>query len=192
MSAPRQRYGFATGASPTLRFASGSRWRSWLVTAALYSLALVPSSAAQARPPGGEISEDAVIDACIVRASSGHPWLRQTLRALHIKEGGWIGAEVRNANGSHDLGPMKVNSWWAPRMARTIGRGEGAVRRWLRDDACFNVEAARWIFLTALADSKDFWRAVGLYHSPTRWRQLRYARHVVTIMGRIEPDRAGW
>lgn len=128
------------------------------------------------------IGSENSITQCIHEAAAGRPWLERTLRALRRQEGGWIGAEVRNADGSVDLGPIQVNSWWVPRIARLIGRSEPQVKSWLRDDPCFNVDAARWIFLSALSDTKDFWRAIGVYHSPTRWRQIRYARSVSVIM----------
>lgn len=128
-------------------------------------------------------NHEAIISACVEKASSGRTWLQQTLMALRKQEGGWIGAEVRNENGTHDLGPMQVNSWWVPRIARLIARNEGQVRTWLRDDACFNVDVARWIFFSALRDTGDFWKAVGIYHSPTRWRQIRYARSISALMG---------
>jgi hypothetical protein len=79
---------------------------------------------------------------------------------------------------------MQVNSWWVPRIARLIDRTEVQVKSWLRDDPCFNVDAARWIFLSALHDVKDFWRAIGIYHSPTHWRQTRYAREIALIMAK--------
>jgi len=41
------------------------------------------------------------------------------------------------------------------------------------------VEAARWIFLSGLAITRDYWKAVGVYHSPTGWRQQRYMSSVV-------------
>ncbi|HEX7854748.1 MAG TPA: restriction endonuclease [Sphingobium sp.] len=81
---------------------------------------------------------------------------------LRDQEAGSIGAEVRNANGTHDLGPLQINSWWMPRIARLIDRPEGHVRYWLRFDTCFNVEAARWIFLSALSDTNDYWQAMGM------------------------------
>ncbi|WP_253258010.1 lytic transglycosylase domain-containing protein [Sphingobium sp. SA916] len=142
----------------------------------------------QAAPAYGEardpdmLAAEKAINQCIHRAASGRPWLAQTLRALRKQEGGWIGAEVRNRDGSVDLGPMQVNSWWVPRIARMIGRSESQIKSWLRDDPCFNVDAARWIFLSALHDVKNFWRAVGIYHSPTRWRQMRYSRSIASIM----------
>jgi hypothetical protein len=139
---------------------------------------------AQAAPAHGEamnpdmLAAEKAITQCIRRAASGRPWLAKTLRALRKQEGGWIGAEVRNRDGSFDLGPMQVNSWWVPRIALLIGRTEMQVRSWLRDNPCFNVDAANWIFLDALHAKQDYWQAVGAYHSPSRGRQIRYALSV--------------
>jgi hypothetical protein len=105
-------------------------------------------------------THEAIIAACVERASSRRNWLQQTLVALRREEAGWIGAEVHNEDGTYDLGPMQVNSWWVPRIARKIARSERQVRAWLRDDACFNVDAPRGIFRSALHDTRDFWKAV--------------------------------
>lgn len=126
-----------------------------------------------ARPPDGARIAD-----CIERAAAGRPWLVKTLWGLRDQEGGWIGARVANKNGTFDLGPLQINSWWVPRIAGLVGRTEAEVAWWLRYDACFNAEAARWIFLSALRSTGDYWRAIGIYHSPTPWRQRRYALRV--------------
>ncbi|MCP3733140.1 lytic transglycosylase domain-containing protein [Sphingomonas sp. MG17] len=115
------------------------------------------------------------IASCIAEASQGREWLLKTLWALRDQEGGWVGAEVANRDGSHDLGPLQVNSWWVPHFAKLMGRPETNVRRWLTHDACFNVQAARWIFLSGLRRTRSYWKAVGVYHSPTPWRQRNYA-----------------
>jgi hypothetical protein len=121
---------------------------------------------------------------CIDRAAAGRSWLARTLWGLRDQEGGWVGAEIANRDGSHDLGPLQINSWWVPRIATALAQPSTDVRRWLRDDACFNVEAARWIFTTALQGANDYWRAVGIYHSPTAWRQRAYAASVVNHLKR--------
>ena len=159
------------------------RCRATLLAGGLASMLIVQATPAYSEATDPHIlAAERAINQCIHRAASGRPWLAQTLRALRRQEGGWIGAEVRNSDGSVDLGPMQVNSWWVPRIARLMNRSETQVRSWLRDDACFNVDAARWIFLSALPDAKDLWRAVGIHHSPTRWRQMRYARSIALIM----------
>lgn len=115
---------------------------------------------------------------CIRLAADGKPWLEKTLWGLRDQEGGWTGARVLNSNGSHDLGPLQVNSWWAGKLASATGRSADQIRWWLTHDACFNVAAARWIFLSGLMATGSYWKAVGVYHSPTLWRQQRYSEAV--------------
>jgi hypothetical protein len=134
--------------------------------------------AAMARPSGGEMAR------CIARAAGGKDWLEKTLWGLRDQEGGWVGAEVANANGSHDLGPLQINSWWVPKIAAVLRQPEQDVRLWLKSDACFNADVARWIFLSALRSTGDYWAAIGVYHSPTAWRQRHYAMSVAEHLTR--------
>jgi len=152
----------------------------WTITKLLRSAMLLAALLPQhAWAKSGSVQEERVIAACIHHASLGRPWLEKTLLGLRDQEGGWIGAEVENTNGSHDLGPMQVNSWWITRIAAQVAKPAAQVRHWLKFDACFNAEAARWIFLSALRATGDYWKAVGVYHSPTAWRQRRYITSVV-------------
>ena len=140
---------------------------------------LAPTGAATATPRSSRdsVSEE-LVAACIGRAAGGQAWLEKTLWGLRDQEGGWVGAEVRNSDGSHDLGPLQVNSWWVSRIAVRTGQPPAQVRWWLTNDACFNVQAARWIFLSSLATAQDYWLAIGVYHSGIHWRQRRYALSV--------------
>lgn len=146
---------------------------------AIFLLVFAVAPAEAKRSSSDEASE---IARCIRIAARGHGWLEKTLWGLREQEAGWLGAEVANTNGTHDLGPLQINSWWVPRIARLVGKPEHHVRHWLRYDACFNAEAARWIFLSGLRSSGDYWKAVGVYHSPTAWRQLAYAEKVAGHM----------
>lgn len=139
----------------------------------------VPAFAA----PPSRASEEIRIGACIHASARGHLWLERTLWALRDTEGGWVGAEILNANGSFDLGPLQINSRWVTRLADITARSATSVRWWLIHDACFNVEAARWIFLSGLAKSDSYWQAVGSYHSPTDFRQRRYASDFARHLG---------
>ncbi|MEJ7935572.1 lytic transglycosylase domain-containing protein [Sphingobium sp. AN558] len=162
--------------------------RKWLAGIGIGALLMI-SDSVSAKPPRNAAQETRVAS-CISRAAAGRPWLELTLFAIREQEGGWVGAQVPNDNGSVDLGPMQVNSSWVPRVAKIVSRQEEDVRRWLRHDACFNVDVSRWIFLSALNDARDFWRAVGIYHSPTRWRQIEYARRVAVIMRSLANPKA--
>jgi hypothetical protein len=146
-----------------------------------------PVAAAAAPDPQRTLTRansEAQVAACIRAAAAGRPWLEATLWGLRDQEGGWIGAKIPNSNGSHDLGPLQINSWWVPRIAAMLDRDPIHVRRWLTYDPCFNADAARWIFLSAFKSTGDYWRAVGAYHSPTQWRQRRYAGNVARRLQR--------
>jgi hypothetical protein len=142
---------------------------------------------AKTRAPRGE--QERAIARCIRHASLGRAWLEKTLWGLRDQEAGWIGAEVPNRNGSHDLGPLQINSWWIPKIASITRQPARSVRYWLRFDPCFGAEVARWIFLSALDATGDYWSAIGIYHSPTAWRQQRYSAAVaVHLVRRFGPD----
>lgn len=134
--------------------------------------------ATEAASSQATLSDEAKVARCIRQAARGQRWLEKTLWGLRDQEGGWIGAEIENGDGSHDLGPLQINSWWIPRLADLLDRPPAQIRIWLRDDPCFNAEAARWIFVSALSTTGDYWKSVGIYHSPRTSRQLRYAARV--------------
>ena len=160
--------------------------RYWIYTTVVLLLAMAPIAQAKPVLP---VRDEIRIARCIQRAADGRPWLERTLWGLRDQEGGWIGAEIRNSNGSHDLGPLQVNSFWVPKLASLIDRQPSQVRAWLMHDPCFNVQAARWIFLSALSATRDYWKAIGVYHSPTYWRQRRYADLVASkLVQRFGPS----
>lgn len=149
--------------------------RSRLTERAILALLILASTPATAGPGAGSQHDEAELARCIRHASAGKPWLERTLWGLRDQEAGWIGAEVANRNGTHDMGPLQVNSFWVPKLASTLGRAPAQIRQWLIHDACFNVQAARWIFLTGLASTRNYWTAIGSYHSPTEARRRRYS-----------------
>lgn len=138
---------------------------------------------------GHDAADERRVAHCIRQAAGGQKWLEVTLWGLRDQEGGWIGAAVPNRNGSHDLGPLQINSWWVPKIARLLERSPEDVRIWLRFDPCFNTDAARWIFVAALTEAGSYWKAIGVYHSPNSERQRRYAIGVAEQMRkRFGPD----
>jgi hypothetical protein len=141
-------------------------------------IVLLSSSSAAASRPVGSATGEREIARCIQFASAGRSWLEKTLWGLRDQEAGWIGAEVPNSNGTHDLGPLQVNSSWVAKLSVLVDRDPGLVRIWLINDPCFNVQAAKWLFLSGLRTSGSYWQAVGVYHSPTSWRQERYRQNV--------------
>jgi hypothetical protein len=125
-----------------------------------------------------DTDHEAAVGRCIRKSSSGRKWLEVTLWGLRDQEGGAVGTRSVNVDGSEDFGPMQINSWWTPHIVAITGNSPASVRYWLIHDICFNVDASRWIFLSALSAKRDYWSAVGAYHSPNPVRQQRYARQV--------------
>ncbi|MDO6415340.1 lytic transglycosylase domain-containing protein [Sphingomonas sp. BIUV-7] len=152
------------------------------------SLAAIAAGAAiSAAAPAGSRSigsSETDLTRCISIASGGRTWLERTLWGLRDQEGGRIGAEIANADGSHDLGPLQINSWWIPKLAAVTRTPPQHVRWWLIHDPCFNVNSARWIFLGGLAVTHDYWKAIGAYHSPLERRQQRYTASVASKLSR--------
>ena len=156
--------------------------RSLIMIATLAGIAIATPAHAGA---GSRGVEERRIAQCVRTAARGQDWLEKTLRGLRAQEAGWLGAEIANANGTYDLGPLQINSSWVPKISRMVGRPPAQVRHWLRFDPCFNAEAARWIFLSGLEATGAYWKAVGVYHSPTAWRQRAYAAKVAGHMRRL-------
>jgi hypothetical protein len=86
--------------------------------------------------------QETAIDPCIREAAGGLGWLERTLWGLCDQEAGWIGSEVHNSHGSHDLGLLQINSFWVPGLALLTGRPARDIGFWLINDPCFNVQGA--------------------------------------------------
>lgn len=91
-------------------------------------------------------------------------------------EGGRVGACTTQANGSHDCGPAQVNTeTWTPALSRLLHRPQDSVRDALRDDGCFNIWAAAFVYRVKLGEAHgDTWEAAGRYNSATPVFKLAY------------------
>lgn len=77
-------------------------------------------------------------------------------------EGGTIGMAKPNTNGTYDYGPMQINTIWLDKV-----KAYGYTREQIQYDPCANVMVGAWILGLNIAESPDFWRGVGGYHSYT-------------------------
>jgi len=99
-----------------------------------------------------------------------HPAL---LRAIARQESGMNPRAIgKNTNGTLDLGLMQINTSWLPKLARA-----GISREQLMDP-CTNIIVGAWVLHDAVSRHGLSWKAVGVYHSPTPWRQKDYATKV--------------
>jgi soluble lytic murein transglycosylase-like protein len=100
---------------------------------------------------------------------------------LHV-EGGKIGQQVRNTNGTYDLGPMQINTLWTKELSKEWGVSRSAAKKLIRDDACTNINVAAWIFRRNLDESKSLYKAIAWYNSRTPHIGSRYRKKVLAAM----------
>lgn len=132
-----------------------------------------------------------ILAACLMLASQTYSVPPAVLVGIYKAEGGQIGQEVRNKNGSYDLGPMQINTIWMPDLASRWGVSEATARKWVRDDACTNVGVAAWIFKGHLDETGSLSQAIAHYHSRTPRHDIKYKRRVIDIMKKSGLIKAG-
>ena len=123
-----------------------------------------------------------ILAACLMLASQTYSVPPAVLVGLYKAEGGKVGQEVLNTNGTYDLGPMQINTIWMPDLAARWGVSETTARKWVRDDACTNVGVAAWIFKSHLNETGSLSQAIAHYHSRTPRHGTRYKSRVIDIM----------
>ncbi len=123
-----------------------------------------------------------ILAACLMLASHTYSVPPALLVGIYKAEGGAIGQEVSNTNGSYDLGPMQINTVWLPELAGRWGVNEKTARRWIRDDACTNVGVAAWILRGHMDETGSLSQAIGHYHSRTPLHSAKYKKRVISIL----------
>jgi soluble lytic murein transglycosylase-like protein len=123
-----------------------------------------------------------IIAACLMLASQTYAVPPAVLVGIYKAEGGKIGQEVSNKNGSYDLGPMQINTVWLPELAQEWGVSEKTARKWVRDDACTNVSVAAWILKSHLEETQSLSQAIAHYNSRTPIHGTKYKKRVINIM----------
>lgn len=91
-------------------------------------------------------------------------------------EGGRVGMESRNANGTYDYGPMQINSVWK----NTINKA-GFTLNDIQYNPCINVAIGSWILSENIANNQMLWKGVGDYHSHTDGENFIYHQKVSRI-----------
>ncbi len=123
-----------------------------------------------------------VLASCLILAAQTYSVPPAVLVGIYKAEGGKIGQEVPNSNGTYDLGPMQINTLWLPELSRHWGVSEETARKWVRDDACTNTGVAAWILRTHLDETQSLSKAISYYHSRTPQYGERYKKRVIALM----------
>ncbi len=123
-----------------------------------------------------------VLAACLLMAAQTYSVPPAVLVGIYNVEGGKVGQQVKNTNGTYDLGPMQINTIWVPELADYWGVTESTAKKWVRDDPCTNMGVSAWILRKHLNDTGSLGKAIAHYHSKTPQHGLKYKRKVVSAM----------
>lgn len=121
---------------------------------------------------------------CVVRVSEEMGVPLALIAAIMATEDGQVGRVSWNKNGSRDIGPMQLNSWWLPLITQT-GISEDELLR----DGCVNVAAAGWILRDLMKKYQDPFSVIEAYHSLNPVHSSRYLRSVLKNALRLDVER---
>ncbi len=123
-----------------------------------------------------------ILAACMMLASQTYDVPPALLAGIYKAEGGRVGQQVKNSNGSFDLGPMQINTIWLPELAKKWGVNQDTAHKMIRDDACTNVNVAAWILRGHIRETKSLSKAIEHYHSRTPKYGKIYKKRVLSLM----------
>ena len=143
-------------------------------------------SATAAAGPGDAPDETQLLG-CLTAAAEVHRVPPALLAILLKVEGGRLGRVSQNGNDTQDLGPMQVNTAWAPRIAAHWRATPAAALAALRDNLCANLEGGAWILRQAIDEARgSLWGGVAIYHSHAPRHQRAYLRKVLDWTLRLQ------
>ncbi len=125
-----------------------------------------------------------VLAACLMLAAQTYEVPPAVMLGILQVEGGKIGLESRNTNGTADLGPMQINTLWIPELSQKWGVNEATARKWVRDDPCTNMGVSAWILRNHMNETGSLAKAIAHYHSRTPTHGTAYKGKVVAAMRR--------
>ena len=113
---------------------------------------------------------------CINQAAITYQVPANLLISILKVEGGKVGLAKLNPNGTHDYGPMQINTVWLPVIAKF-----GYSKEKIQYDACANMWVGAWILTQKMAEASNLWRGVANYHSHTNEKNIAYQYKVWNI-----------
>ena len=129
---------------------------------------------------------------CIAAASLAYGVSEPALVTILGTERGAVGACTVQASGVHDCGPAQINAEiWVPYFAQLLHQPLAATFYAIRDDGCFNIEAAAYILrLKTIEAGGDAWDGMGRYNSATPALKRAYQQRLIAAYRQLFPQPA--
>lgn len=116
-----------------------------------------------------------VIPECMAHAARVYHIPLRGFMAIWLTEGGKLGMQNKNKNGTIDYGPFQINTVWAKRIARDFG----VTPELLTNDFCSAAMVSAYIIkFNIIQAGGDFWEGIGRYHSATPSLKEAYIQRV--------------
>ncbi len=116
---------------------------------------------------------------CFEEAAARYRVPSSLLQAIsRVESSGNPGAIHRNADGSHDIGHMQINSRWLPVLQQN-GISEQTLL-----DPCTNTYVGAWILAQNVRRLGYGWLAVGAYNAGSQTKRMVYARKIAAALKR--------
>lgn len=107
------------------------------------------------------------------------------IAAVRLKENGCIGTKSLNTNGTYDLGPMQINSWWFEDHSRSLSK-LGITARSVQFDFCQNIAVGTYILRKNYDSYGNNWAdAISAYNLGRPKRDSKYLRGVLLNLERV-------
>jgi len=119
---------------------------------------------------------------CVLMAANTYQLPPAVMIGIMDVEGGKVGQQSLNLNGTYDLGPMQVNTIWLPKLAQLWHVNQRTAYVWLRDDGCVNVHVGAWILKQKILETGNLFGGISHYHSATLYKGTNYATKVIAAM----------
>ena len=129
---------------------------------------------------------------CIFAAAKTYAVPPALLLSLLSVEGGAVGEKTAAPGHTYDLGPMKINSSWAPELAQVWNVSKETALRRVRDDACTNIGLGAWILQTTLGKGDGWDGGIAAYraaahHIGPQADDEEYIKKVMRLMELYKP-----
>lgn len=99
-------------------------------------------------------------DNCWYSAAIRYSVSPHILYAIASKESSLNPSAVgKNANGTHDIGLMQINSVWLPELKKF------GITKDMLFDSCTNINVGAWILAQCIQKLGYNWNAIGAYHT---------------------------
>ena len=120
--------------------------------------------------------------ACVLMAANTYHVPAPVLIGIMHVQGGHIGEDIEVKDGSHELGPLLINSKILPVLVKAWGVSKPIATNWLRDDACVNVHVGAYILRDKSEEAGSLYGGIALFHSQNKKDGEAFAEKVIKVM----------